>query len=279
MYVDNIHIEGPSKGPFKGALKRALLKGLFTHKGLFAHSPTHPLPRPDPPPRRFPSRGAPSTATRLPFTTPLKRKAFSPTHSPAAPSPRSPNPTPSRGARGRALPPFLPPFLPAYSSAYRRSLAQVPNPDPLTGRPEHGGRDRHCCVGTPDLAPLRAVSGVHCVPGVLFDLAQPVTRMASSFPRRNAPPLHPPFISPPFLPCSPLVTSRRSPVTAFLSRSLRRGGPPSFSGTPTPTRGRWGRWSRGGDGSMRRRDVPHRYKRQAYIKCMMNFLFPQACCT
>lgn len=26
-------------------------------------------------------------------------------------------------------------------------LMELPNPDPLTGRPEHGGRDRHFCVG------------------------------------------------------------------------------------------------------------------------------------
>jgi glyoxylase I family protein len=27
-------------------------------------------------------------------------------------------------------------------------LMELPNPDPLEGRPEHGGRDRHFCVGT-----------------------------------------------------------------------------------------------------------------------------------
>lgn len=26
-------------------------------------------------------------------------------------------------------------------------LMELPNPDPLEGRPEHGGRDRHFCVG------------------------------------------------------------------------------------------------------------------------------------
>ncbi|CAN1799334.1 hypothetical protein LINPERHAP1_LOCUS22074 [Linum perenne] len=25
-------------------------------------------------------------------------------------------------------------------------LMELPNPDPLTGRPEHGGRDRHACL-------------------------------------------------------------------------------------------------------------------------------------
>ncbi len=26
-------------------------------------------------------------------------------------------------------------------------LMELPNPDPMEGRPEHGGRDRHVCVG------------------------------------------------------------------------------------------------------------------------------------
>jgi glyoxylase I family protein len=33
---------------------------------------------------------------------------------------------------------------------------ELPNPDPLDGRPEHGGRDRHACVGVAALAPLAA---------------------------------------------------------------------------------------------------------------------------
>jgi len=33
-------------------------------------------------------------------------------------------------------------------------LMELPNPDPLTGRPEHGGRDRHFCVGVADIKPL-----------------------------------------------------------------------------------------------------------------------------
>ena len=35
-------------------------------------------------------------------------------------------------------------------------LMELPNPDPLTGRPTHGGRDRHFCVGVPDVGPLCA---------------------------------------------------------------------------------------------------------------------------
>jgi glyoxylase I family protein len=35
-------------------------------------------------------------------------------------------------------------------------LMELPNPDPLEGRPTHGGRDRHTCVGVEDIAPLEA---------------------------------------------------------------------------------------------------------------------------
>lgn len=33
-------------------------------------------------------------------------------------------------------------------------LMELPNPDPMEGRPEHGGRDRHVCVGVQSIAPL-----------------------------------------------------------------------------------------------------------------------------
>lgn len=33
-------------------------------------------------------------------------------------------------------------------------LMELPNPDPKEGRPEHGGRDRHFCVGIENLDPL-----------------------------------------------------------------------------------------------------------------------------
>ncbi|PNH06671.1 hypothetical protein TSOC_006932 [Tetrabaena socialis] len=33
-------------------------------------------------------------------------------------------------------------------------LMELPNPDPLSGRPEHGGRDRHFCVGVAAIDPL-----------------------------------------------------------------------------------------------------------------------------
>jgi glyoxylase I family protein len=34
-------------------------------------------------------------------------------------------------------------------------LLQVPNPDPTSGRPAHGGRDRHCALGVNDFTALR----------------------------------------------------------------------------------------------------------------------------
>jgi len=36
-------------------------------------------------------------------------------------------------------------------------LLELENPDPTTGRPEHGGRDRHIALSVPDLEPVRDV--------------------------------------------------------------------------------------------------------------------------
>lgn len=36
-------------------------------------------------------------------------------------------------------------------------LLELDNPDPTTGRPEHGGRDRHIALSVPDLAPVKEV--------------------------------------------------------------------------------------------------------------------------
>ncbi len=35
-------------------------------------------------------------------------------------------------------------------------LLELPNPDPMTGRPEHGGRDRHLAMIVPDLDIMKA---------------------------------------------------------------------------------------------------------------------------
>jgi len=34
-------------------------------------------------------------------------------------------------------------------------LMELPNPDPLTGRPEHGGRDHHTCIAIKDVLKLK----------------------------------------------------------------------------------------------------------------------------
>lgn len=36
-------------------------------------------------------------------------------------------------------------------------LLKLENPDPTTGRPEHGGRDRHIALSVQDLAPVKEV--------------------------------------------------------------------------------------------------------------------------
>ncbi|CAA7408808.1 unnamed protein product [Spirodela intermedia] len=36
-------------------------------------------------------------------------------------------------------------------------LMELPNPDPLTGRPEHGGRDRHACIAIKDVSKLKVI--------------------------------------------------------------------------------------------------------------------------
>ncbi|KAL6224210.1 hypothetical protein ACLB2K_003066 [Fragaria x ananassa] len=49
-------------------------------------------------------------------------------------------------------------------------LMELPNPDPLTGRPEHGGRDRHTCVEIRDVSKLKAIldeAGKHFFPHLM----------------------------------------------------------------------------------------------------------------
>ncbi|KAM2313656.1 hypothetical protein ACFX1S_026791 [Malus domestica] len=36
-------------------------------------------------------------------------------------------------------------------------LMELPNPDPVTGRPAHGGRDRHTCIAIRDVSKLKAI--------------------------------------------------------------------------------------------------------------------------
>lgn len=52
-------------------------------------------------------------------------------------------------------------------------LMELPNPDPVAGRPEHGGRDRHFCVGVAEVAVLE---------GKLASAGVPFTRSRSGRP-------------------------------------------------------------------------------------------------
>jgi len=51
--------------------------------------------------------------------------------------------------------------------AQQLHLLELPNPDPLTGRPAHGGRDRHCALTLRDLDALRRRLEVAGIPYTL----------------------------------------------------------------------------------------------------------------
>jgi glyoxylase I family protein len=42
-------------------------------------------------------------------------------------------------------------------------LLELENPDPITGRPEHGGRDRHTALSVSELAPVQEVLDKHSI--------------------------------------------------------------------------------------------------------------------
>ncbi len=44
----------------------------------------------------------------------------------------------------------------AVGSSQQLHLLQLDNPDPITGRPTHGGRDRHVALTVPDIAAIKA---------------------------------------------------------------------------------------------------------------------------
>lgn len=52
-------------------------------------------------------------------------------------------------------------------------LMELPNPDPLTGRPEHGGRDRHTCISIKDVSKLKAVLDKAGIPYTLSKSGRP----------------------------------------------------------------------------------------------------------
>ncbi|KAK6248736.1 hypothetical protein QUC31_020301 [Theobroma cacao] len=52
-------------------------------------------------------------------------------------------------------------------------LMELPNPDPLTGRPEHGGRDRHACIAIRDVSKLQAILDKAGIPYTLSRSGRP----------------------------------------------------------------------------------------------------------
>ncbi|XP_062148112.1 glyoxylase I 4 [Alnus glutinosa] len=52
-------------------------------------------------------------------------------------------------------------------------LMELTNPDPLTGRPEHGGRDRHTCIAIRDVSKLKAILDKAGIPYTLSRSGRP----------------------------------------------------------------------------------------------------------
>ncbi|XP_044464483.1 uncharacterized protein LOC123195002 [Mangifera indica] len=52
-------------------------------------------------------------------------------------------------------------------------LMELPNPDPLTGRPEHGGRDRHTCIAIRDVSKLKTILDEAGIPYTLSKSGRP----------------------------------------------------------------------------------------------------------
>ncbi|XP_058213610.1 glyoxylase I 4 isoform X2 [Rhododendron vialii] len=52
-------------------------------------------------------------------------------------------------------------------------LMELPNPDPLTGRPAHGGRDRHTCIEIRDVSKLKAILDKAGIPYTLSRSGRP----------------------------------------------------------------------------------------------------------
>ncbi|KAK1413846.1 hypothetical protein QVD17_29582 [Tagetes erecta] len=52
-------------------------------------------------------------------------------------------------------------------------LMELPNPDPATGRPEHGGRDRHTCIAIRDVSKLKNILDKAGIPYTLSRSGRP----------------------------------------------------------------------------------------------------------
>ncbi|XP_027917070.1 uncharacterized protein LOC114176287 isoform X1 [Vigna unguiculata] len=63
-------------------------------------------------------------------------------------------------------------------------LMELPNPDPLTGRPEQGGRDRHTCIAIRDVSKLKAILDKAGIPYTLCPSGRP--RIFTRDPDANA---------------------------------------------------------------------------------------------
>ncbi|WCJ42724.1 Lactoylglutathione lyase / glyoxalase I family protein [Euphorbia peplus] len=52
-------------------------------------------------------------------------------------------------------------------------LMELPNPDPLAGRPSHGGRDRHTCIAIRDVSKLKLILDKAGIPYTLSRSGRP----------------------------------------------------------------------------------------------------------
>ncbi|KAK6120396.1 hypothetical protein DH2020_045876 [Rehmannia glutinosa] len=52
-------------------------------------------------------------------------------------------------------------------------LMELPNPDPLNGRPEHGGRDRHACIAIRNVSKLKDILDKAGIPYTLSRSGRP----------------------------------------------------------------------------------------------------------
>ncbi|XP_047332500.1 glyoxylase I 4 [Impatiens glandulifera] len=52
-------------------------------------------------------------------------------------------------------------------------LMELPNPDPLSGRPDHAGRDRHACIAIQDVSKLKTILDKAGIPYTLSRSGRP----------------------------------------------------------------------------------------------------------
>jgi hypothetical protein len=121
-------------------------------------------------------------------------------------------------------------------------LMELPNPDPVEGRPEHGGRDRHFCIGVENIdalvspclpssqaGPMRCGGGAGAAAMRCSRGGGPATGMQAQVgrPQRRAATAHPPPPTPhpapaPALPAGSEAGGGRHPLHALHERSPGR---------------------------------------------------------